>query len=83
MDQTKTITLDGISYDLAQFSSGVQQAVGVYNTFSADLQKAQLEVMKNQAALQTLGGQITEAVKKELAELAAKKDQPAANEEAA
>ena len=68
MDQTKTITLDGVSYDLAQFSAGVQQAVGIYNSFAADLQKAQLDVMKNQAAMQSVGAQITEAVKKELAE---------------
>lgn len=67
-EAAKTITLDGISYDVAQFSQGVQQAIGIYNVFNADLQKAQLDVMKNQAALQTIGAQITEAVKKELAD---------------
>lgn len=66
-----SITLDGISYDVNQFSQGVQQAVGIYNQFQADLQKAQLEVIKSQAALQSVGGQIAEAVKKELAEKAA------------
>lgn len=69
MDQARTITLDGISYDVAQFSEGVQQAVTIYNTFSADLQKSQLEVIKTQAALQSIGAQITSAVKKELEEL--------------
>lgn len=67
----RTITLDGISYDVAQFSQGVQSAIGVYNTYSADLQREQLAAMKTQAALQTIGAQIAEAVKKELAEKAA------------
>jgi len=66
-NQPKTINLDGVSHDLAQFSEGVQQAVFIYNKFSADLQDQQLEVMKTQAALQQVGQQITEAVKAELA----------------
>ena len=68
MDQPKTINLDGTSYDVDQFTPGVQQAVFIYNKFSAQLQEQQLEVMKTQAALQQVGQQITEAVKKELAE---------------
>ena len=68
MEPTRTITLDGISYDVAQFSQGVQSAIAVYNQFQADLQREQLAVMKTQGALQSIGGQIGEAVKKELAE---------------
>jgi hypothetical protein len=67
MDQARSITVDGISYALDQFTESVQQAVTIYNSFQADLQKAQLDVMKNQAALQSVGAQIGEAVKKELA----------------
>lgn len=67
-EQIKTITLDGIAYDVAQFSQGVQSAVGIYNTFQADLGREQLAVMKTQGALQTVGMQIAETVKKELAE---------------
>jgi hypothetical protein len=70
MDQARSITVDGISYALDQFTESVQQAVTIYNSFQADLQKAQLDVMKNQAALQSVGAQIGEAVKKELAEKA-------------
>lgn len=70
-EQTKTITLDGVSYDVAQFSQGVQSAIVIYNGFQADLQKEQLAAMKTQAALQSVGNQIAEAVKKELAEQAA------------
>lgn len=71
MDQARSITVDGIAYDLTQFSQGVQQAVGIYNGFQADLNKSQLEVIKCQAAMQSVGAQISEAVKKELAEKAA------------
>jgi hypothetical protein len=70
-EQARTITLDGVSYDVAQFTDGVQQAVAIYNTFAADLQKAQLEVVKCQSAMQSVGNQITAAVKKELDEKAA------------
>lgn len=78
MDQNRTITLDGIAYDLNQFSEGVQQAVGIYNAIQADLNKSQLEVIKCQAAAQNIGTQISEAVRKELA--AKKEAAPAAEE---
>lgn len=71
MDQARSINVDGISYDVSQFSQGVQQAVGIYNVFQSDLQKAQLEVIKAQAAMQSVSSQIVEAVKRELAEKAA------------
>jgi hypothetical protein len=67
-EQARTITLDGIAYDIAQFSEGVQQAVSIYNAIQADLGKHQLEVIKCQAALQNVGAQISGAVKKELEE---------------
>lgn len=70
-EQSRTITLDGTSYDVAQFSDGVQQAVVIYNAFQADLQKAQLEVVKNQSAMQSIGTQIAAAVRKELEDKAA------------
>ena len=73
-EQARTITLDGETHQVDKFSPGVQQAVVIYNTFQADLQKEQLAVMKTQGALQTVGAQIAEAVKKELAA----KDEPAA-----
>lgn len=82
-EQARTITLDGISYDIAQFSQGVQSAVGIYNALQADLQKEQLAVIKTQAALQGIGAQIGEAVKKELAEIAAKAMSPDAADEVA
>lgn len=68
MTEARTITLDGIRYDVEQFSEGVQQAVSIYNTFSAQLQVEQLAVLKTQSALQGLGVQITAAVRKELEE---------------
>lgn len=68
MTEPRTITLDGISYDVAQFSEGVQQAVTIYHTFNSQLQAEQLAVLKTQSAMQGLGAQITAAVKKELEE---------------
>jgi hypothetical protein len=65
-DQARTITLDGVEYGVAQFSQDVQNAIGIYNTFSAELQQEQLKVVKTQAALQTIGAQIGQAVKSEL-----------------
>lgn len=66
MDQARTITVDGTSYNVDQFSPEIQQAVGIYNAIAADLQKAQLDVIKCQAALQNVGDQIGKAVKAEL-----------------
>jgi hypothetical protein len=66
--QANTITIDGTSYDVSQFSQGIQNAVGIYNSINADLQREQLAALKSQAALQSIGAQIGEAVKKELAE---------------
>lgn len=69
MENTKapSLTLDGVEHEVAQFSPAVQQAVTIYNSFNVDLQKAQLEVLKHQSAMQSIGTQIAEAVKKELA----------------
>lgn len=63
----QSINVEGVEYAVSQFSPAVQQAVGIYNTVATDLQKAQLEVIKCQAAMQNIGSQITAAVKEELA----------------
>lgn len=81
MEAPKTITLDGVSHDVTRFSQPVQNAISVYNTFNAQLQTEQLAVMKTQAALQSIGSQIAEAVKKELEEQSAA--EPAAEVKAA
>lgn len=66
MEKINTITLDGVTYNVADFSQSVQQAITIYNSFTADLNKVQLEVVKHQAAIQNIGTQIAEAIKKEL-----------------
>lgn len=81
MTEPRTITLDGISYDVAQFSEGVQNAVTIYNTFASQLQVEQLAVMKTQSAMQGLGAQISAAVRKELDEKKAAAEQAQAAEE--
>ena len=70
-NQPNSINVDGENHEIKQFSPGIQQAVFLYNKFSAQLQEQQIEVMKTQAALQQIGMQITEAVKIELAQKAA------------
>jgi hypothetical protein len=79
----RTIDVGGETYEVARFSQAIQQAVGIYNRFQTDLQEAQLEVVKTQAAMQAVGAQITEAVKIELAaqETAALEAVKAANDE--
>lgn len=73
----RTITLDGVQYAVDQFSPGVVQAVDIYNAIQADLQKNQLEVIKCQSAMQSIGQQISAAVTKELAEKKAAAEAPA------
>lgn len=74
MDQEKTVSIGDVQYKVAQFSPGIQQAVEIYNGIQIDLQKSQIEVVKNQAALQSIGNQITEGIKHELAQLEAAKE---------
>lgn len=80
-EASNTLTLDGVSHEVSKFSTQVQQAVGIYNAFNAELQKEQLAVLKTQSALQALGAQIAQAVRKELDEaapVAAAEEAPAA-----
>ncbi len=79
-EQARTITIDGVTHAVEQFSAGVQNAVGIFNSINADLQREQLAVLKTQAALQSIGSQIGEAVKKELAEKEAAVEAEAASE---
>lgn len=72
-----TITLDGTTYNVADFSEPVRQAIAIYMSFQSDLQKQQLEVLKTQAALQNIGAQIAAAAKKELEEKQAKSEDTA------
>lgn len=80
MEAPRTINLDGISYDVTQFSQAVQSGAAIYSKFAAQLADQQLEVMKTQSAMQVLSGQIGDAMKKELDE---KKAAAAASQEAA
>jgi hypothetical protein len=66
MEAPRTFTLDGISYDVEQFSPGVQQAIGIYHHFNNQLSVERLAVIKTEAALASVGKQIAEAASKEL-----------------
>lgn len=66
MAEIKTITRDGTSYPVEQFSAEVQHLVAIYNKFQAQLPDLQLEVMKTQAAMNQLNEEIGKYVDKEL-----------------
>jgi hypothetical protein len=63
-NETPTVTIDGITYNTSDFSEDIQRAIQIYNSIQADFAKEQLAVIKSQAALQAIGTQISEAVKK-------------------
>lgn len=68
MEAPTTFTLDGISYDVTQFSPGVQQAIGIYHKINMDLAAERLAVLKSESALQLIGKQIADAANRELEE---------------
>lgn len=75
MSQAQTLTLDGITYDLSNFSDEVRAAVGIYNAFNSQLAEERLAVMKTESALAHLGTQLAARAAKELAD---KKAEPEA-----
>lgn len=64
--KTQFLTLDGVQYNIDEFSHSVAQLVTIYNRFMADLQDNQLELMKTQAAISQITAQLTEQMKLEL-----------------
>ena len=76
MEQPKLITVDGKAYEINKLSQEIQQAVGIYNLVSADLQKAQLEVVKCQAALSNIADSIANSIRASAAPVEAP-EQPA------
>ena len=80
--EAQTITFDDKVYDVSRFSASVQNAIGIYNQFNADLAKEQLAVLKTQAALQTLQAQLASAVRKELIEQGEIKEEQATEQAA-
>ncbi len=80
--KAQTITFDDKVYDVSRFSAGVQNAIGLYNQFSAELAKEQVAVVKTQAALQTLQAQLAAAVRKELVEQGEIKEEQATEQAA-
>ena len=60
--QLKTITVGDKTYDITGFSAEIQNAAMIYNQISNDKTKAQLEVLKCEAALSVIGKQIADAI---------------------
>jgi uncharacterized protein YukE len=59
------ITVDGTQHAIESLSPAVQQAAAIYQRFQGELQEAQLEVVKLNAAIQQIGNQIAQAIKQE------------------
>lgn len=67
----QSLTLNGISYSISQFSQQVQQLTNFYNSLIADQSTESYALMKTQAAIAQVHNQITEIVKDELDNIAA------------
>lgn len=80
--EAQTITFDDKVYDVSRFSASVQNAIGIYNQFNAELGREQMAVIKTQAALQTLQAQLASAVRKELVEQGEIKEEQATEQAA-
>lgn len=65
----QSLTLNGISYSINQFSPQVQQLTNFYNSLIADQATETYALMKTQAAIAQVHNQITEIVKDELDKL--------------
>jgi hypothetical protein len=78
----QTITIDGIAYDMTQFSDEVKRSVAVYRVISEQMGGQRLELLKSEVTLNHVGNEITTKVKAELAAKAeaAANDAPAADE---
>jgi cytolysin (calcineurin-like family phosphatase) len=76
MEAPSTFTLDGIAYDVSQFSPGVQQAISIYHRINMDLVNERMAVLKSESALQLIGKQIADAANRELEEKKAKATAP-------
>lgn len=85
MSQTPEIILDGVSYNINNFSPTVQAMVNVRETWENDLAKEKSSVLKTESAIRALDEQLARIVQDELMakKKAAEEKQAAAAAEAA
>jgi hypothetical protein len=84
LENPKTITVDGVEYQVANLSVQTQALVTIHTTWREELQKARLEVAKLEAALRSLEVELLTSVKKDTepkSEAGAAAQQPAAANE--
>ncbi|MEM2159640.1 MAG: hypothetical protein QXN55_01645 [Candidatus Nitrosotenuis sp.] len=65
-EELKTLTIDGVEYQIADFSSKVQQLISIHQGWEADANAKRLEVAKVEAALRDLTREILSLVKSEI-----------------
>lgn len=63
-----TLTIDGVAYELSNFSEGIQNAAQLLRTLQVQQHEAQIEVMKCTVSVQHVSEQIRNALKAELAQ---------------
>lgn len=65
--QGQTITVDGVQYDLAQFSTEVHKLVGIHQNWEHKIVEARLEVARSEAAVRDLTRELIGKIQAELA----------------
>ncbi len=68
--EVPTVTIDGVTHSVTDFSNEVQQLVGIRNLWGNQLNDERLAAAKTEAALRTLDNQLAELVTKQLDEKA-------------
>ena len=63
---TLEIILDGISYNVSNFSPTIQAIVNMRNRWEGDLVEERAAVLKTESAIRTLDDQLTKTVTEEL-----------------
>lgn len=66
LEAPKSLTIDGVDYQVADFSESVQRLVQVHTFWRNDLNTERLAVAKTEAAIRNLDAELTQLVAAEL-----------------
>lgn len=74
----KTLTVDGVEYEISSFGEQVQRLSALYETWSKDLEQEKLAVAKTETALNVVNKELAVLVQAELESRKAQNAEPAA-----
>lgn len=74
-EEVKTITIDGVAYEIDKLSDKVKALITIYSEWGVELKTQRMVVAKSEAALRDLSREIITTIKAE--------DQPAAANDSA